>query len=212
MINYIIQVILFQVLFLAIYDLFLSKETFFTKNRWYLLSTPILSFFIPLIKIPNIEKVVSQEFTVNLPEIILSPEKMILQTISSEDVMTSNNYINLLFWAGVVLFSILFLVKLFRIITLIKKHKAQKLANVNLIVIPDETKAFSFFNYIFLGEKSNNNCSSKSKKPLITRIKGFLFYFKKMLFFISHFFYVICYNHYLCWANFTLYVFRIFMI
>ncbi|MEN8836275.1 MAG: M56 family metallopeptidase, partial [Polaribacter sp.] len=153
MINYIIQVILFQVLFLAIYDLFLSKETFFTKNRWYLLGTPILSFFIPLIKIPNIEKAVPQEFTVNLPEIILSPEKMLLQTISSEDLMTSNNYINLLFWAGVVLFSILFLVKLFRIITLIKKHKAQKLANVNLIVIPAETKAFSFFNYIFLGEK-----------------------------------------------------------
>ena len=153
MINYIIQVILFQVLFLAIYDFFLSKETFFTKNRWYLLGTPILSFFIPLIKIPNIEKAFPQEFTVNLPEIILSPEKMLLQTISSEDVMISNNYINLLFWAGVVLSSILFLVKLFGIITLIKKHKAQKLANVNLIVIPAETKAFSFFNYIFLGEK-----------------------------------------------------------
>ena len=153
MINYIIQVILFQVLFLAIYDFFLSKETFFTKNRWYLLGTPILSFFIPLIKIPNIEKALPQEFTVNLPEIILSPEKMLLQTISSEDVMISNNYINLLFWAGAVLSSILFLVKLFGIITLIKKHKAQKLANVNLIVIPAETKAFSFFNYIFLGEK-----------------------------------------------------------
>ncbi|KOY50980.1 M56 family metallopeptidase [Polaribacter dokdonensis] len=153
MINYIIQVILFQVLFLAIYDFFLSKETFFTKNRWYLLGTPILSFFIPLIKIPNIEKALPQEFTVNLPEIILSPEKMLLQTISSEDVMISNNYINLLFWAGFVLFSILFLVKLFGIITLIKKHKAQKMANVNLIVIPAETKAFSFFNYIFLGEK-----------------------------------------------------------
>ena len=47
MVNYILQVILYQVLFLAVYDFFLSKETFFTKNRWYLLGTPILSFIIP---------------------------------------------------------------------------------------------------------------------------------------------------------------------
>ena len=77
MINYIIQVILFQVLFLAIYDFFLSKETFFTKNRWYLLSTPILSFLLPLIKIPTFQKAVPQEYIVYLPEIILSPEKVI---------------------------------------------------------------------------------------------------------------------------------------
>lgn len=32
MINYIIQVVLFQVLFLAVYDLFLSKETFLLKT------------------------------------------------------------------------------------------------------------------------------------------------------------------------------------
>lgn len=51
MINYILQVILFQVLFLAIYDFFLSKETFFTKNRWYLISSPVLSFILPFIKI-----------------------------------------------------------------------------------------------------------------------------------------------------------------
>ena len=77
MMNYIIQVILFQVLFLAIYDFFLSKETFFTKNRWYLISTPILSFLLPFIKIPTFQKAVPQEFIIYLPEIFLSPEKVI---------------------------------------------------------------------------------------------------------------------------------------
>ena len=77
MINYILQVILFQVLFLAVYDFFLSKETFFTKNRWYLLSTPVLSFLIPFIKIPTFQKAVPQEYIVYLPEIVLSPEKVI---------------------------------------------------------------------------------------------------------------------------------------
>ena len=71
MINYIIQVVLFQVLFLAIYDFFLSKETFFTKNRWYLLSTPIVSFLLPLVQIPSFQKVIPQEYVTYLPEIIL---------------------------------------------------------------------------------------------------------------------------------------------
>lgn len=93
MINYILQVILFQVLFLAIYDFFLSKETFFTKNRWYLISTPVLSFILPFIKIPTFRKAVSEEFIIYLPEIVLSPEKVI-QEIS---FYQSINYTAVLF-------------------------------------------------------------------------------------------------------------------
>ena len=153
MINYILQVILFQVLFLAIYDFFLSKETFFTKNRWYLLSTPIFSFLIPMIKIPTIQKAVSQEFMVYLPEIFLSPEKVIQNVIQETTFYQSINYINILFWLGVVLFSMLFLIKLGKIINLIRMYKAEQQADCKLVLIPNQTKAFSFFNYIFLGKE-----------------------------------------------------------
>lgn len=153
MINYILQVILFQVLFLAIYDFFLSKETFFTKNRWYLLTTPILSFLIPLIKIPTFQKAVSQEYIVQLPEIFLSPEKVIKRTFEATKFYESVNYINILFWVGVVVFSILFLVKLIKIINLIKRNKAEKISIFKLIFIPNKANAFSFFNYIFLGKE-----------------------------------------------------------
>lgn len=149
MINYILQVILFQVLFLAIYDFFLSKETFFNKNRWYLLSTPILSFFIPLIKIPTFQKAVPQEYIVYLPEIVLSPEKVIQKT----KIYQSINYVGIIFWIGVILFSVLFLLKLIKIINLIKKYEVIKQAGFTLIFIPNKTKAFSFFNYIFLGKE-----------------------------------------------------------
>ncbi|APZ45163.1 BlaR1 peptidase M56 [Polaribacter reichenbachii] len=151
MINYILQVILFQVLFLAIYDFFLSKETFFTKNRWYLLSTPILSFLIPLIKIPTFRKAVPQEFFIQLPEIVLNPDKVIKESITTDNFTESINYINILFWIGVTLCTFLFLIKLVKIINFIKKYGVQKLSDFSLIMIPNETKAFSFFNYIFLG-------------------------------------------------------------
>ncbi|WP_445747495.1 M56 family metallopeptidase [Polaribacter sp.] len=153
MINYILQVILFQVLFLAVYDFFLSKETFFSKNRWYLISTPLLSFLIPLIKIPSFQKTVSQEFIVVLPEIVLSPEKTIQRTFQETTIVDSVNYVTILFWFGVAFFSLLFLFKLFRIVSFIKQHDSIKKANFTLILIPNQTKAFSFFNYIFLGKE-----------------------------------------------------------
>jgi bla regulator protein BlaR1 len=149
MINYIIQVVLFQVLFLVIYDFFLSKETFFTKNRWYLLSTPILSFLIPFIKIPTFQKAVPQEFIVYLPEIILSPEKVIQEMAWYQSI----NYLHILFGIGVVIFSLLFLVKIVQIDKLKRSYKRVKKDGYTLVLIPKQTKAFSFFSYIFLGEE-----------------------------------------------------------
>ena len=153
MINYILQVILFQVLFLAIYDFFLSKETFFTKNRWYLLVTPISSFLIPFIKIPSFQKAVPQEFMVYLPEIFLSPEKVIQKVIENNAFYESVNYVAILFWLGVVLFSMLFLIKLGKIVNLIRKQEVFAYPEFTLILIPNQTKAFSFFHYIFLGKE-----------------------------------------------------------
>lgn len=149
MINYILQVILFQVLFLAIYDFFLSKETFFTKNRWYLISTPVLSFILPFIKIPTLQRAVPEEFIIHLPEIFLSPDKVIQETSFYQSI----NYTVVLFWIGVSFFSLLFLVKLYKIAALITKYEVYKKVGYTLVLIPNQTKAFSFFNFIFLGKE-----------------------------------------------------------
>jgi len=151
MINYTLQVILFQLLFLAIYDFFLSKETFFTKNRWYLLITPILSFVIPLIKISTFQKAVPQEFVIQLPEIVLNPDRIIKESIKTRSFAESIDYINILFWIGVALFSVLFLIKLVKILNIIRENETIKKSNFKLILLPQKTKAFSFFNFIFLG-------------------------------------------------------------
>jgi beta-lactamase regulating signal transducer with metallopeptidase domain len=153
MINYILQVILFQVLFLAIYDFFLSKETFFTKNRWYLIATPLLSFLIPFLKIPTFQQVVSQELIIQLPEIILSPEKVIQEVVQETSWYQSSNYFLVLFIIGLMLFSVLFLIKFFKIIHLIRKHQVVKSEFFTLVLLPKQTKAFSFFNFIFLGKE-----------------------------------------------------------
>ncbi|TDQ22876.1 M56 family metallopeptidase [Tenacibaculum caenipelagi] len=157
MINYIIQVILFQVLFVAVYDFFLSKETFFNKNRWYLLSTALLSFVLPLFKISTVKKAVPQEYYTLLPEVMLSPQKVIEETIWYQSI----NYLDVLFWGGCTLFLIVFLIKLERIVRLVLQYGTILKGNYKLVLLPKETKAFSFFNYIFLGKEIP---SSKQEK------------------------------------------------
>jgi hypothetical protein len=148
MINYIIQVILFQALFVAVYDFFLSKETFFTKNRWYLLSTSIVSFLLPLFKIPRIQNAVPLEYTILLPEVVLSPQSVIEKSVWYQSV----NYLDVFFIVGSLLFFVVFVIKLQRILRLIFKYGSENKQAYKLVFLPENSKAFSFFHYIFLGK------------------------------------------------------------
>ena len=159
MINYIIQVVICQVLFLAIYDFFLGKETFFYNNRWYLLLTTIVSFLLPFVKIPRFQKETIESDIVYLPEIILLPENIIKKTNWYQSI----DYFNLIYLIVTLFFTLLFVKKLFQIISLIATHKKIKNNNYTLVLLPENTKAFSFFNYIFLGKEISKN----SKKQII---------------------------------------------
>ena len=141
---------LFQILFLAVYDLFLRKETFFQINRFYLIATPVISFLLPFVKIPTFQKtIVGNETIIFLPEIILSPQSAIEKT----SWYASINYFEAIFLVGIITFFIIFMVKLIKIIKLINANKAEKRDFFKLIFLPNKTKAFSFFNYIFLGKE-----------------------------------------------------------
>jgi bla regulator protein BlaR1 len=151
MINYIIQVMLFQLLFLIVYDFVLSKETFFTKNRWYLLMSAIMSFCIPFIQIPSFQKVVSNGVRILLPEIVLSPQYMIEKT----EIYQNFNGGLIIFWLGFLFFLVLFSFKVYKLTSLIIKNFIEKKDSYTLITLPNSKKAFSFFNYIFLGADIN---------------------------------------------------------
>ncbi len=154
MINYIIQVVLFQTLFLAVYDLFLQKETFFKWNRVYLLATPILAFIIPLLKFKSIQQSIPQEYMVQLPTVFLNPEAVIIQSTTSENTF---NVLPILFYIGIMVFLTLFIVRLFKIINLIIHNKKITQGNFKLVLLREHKAAFSFFNYIFIHKKLLEN-------------------------------------------------------
>ena len=61
MLQYCVQVIVFQFLFWLVYEIILKRTTFFAYNRWYLLLSFSLSLILPLLKFDLFYDVVSPE-------------------------------------------------------------------------------------------------------------------------------------------------------
>ncbi|QDO93644.1 blaR1 peptidase M56 family protein [Formosa sediminum] len=156
MLHYILQTIAFQLFFLLVFDLFLKHETFFNWNRFYLLFTPIASLILPVIKINSFKQLVPQSYVIQLPEVILNPDANTLQTQLLPTVYLKNSTS---FWSwetilylGVVVAAVIFLVKIYRLIkTIVNSYKNEE-NGLTIVTIKNSTTAFSFFNYVFLGD------------------------------------------------------------
>lgn len=144
MIQYLIQVVAFQLLFLVAYDLFLKKETFFQWNRVYLIFSSLVSFIIPFIKIESFQEAVPQEYIVLLPEIVLTPEKAV------EVIAPSWNWYLII---GIVVSSLVFIYKIVQLIRLKLKGIIVHQGNYKIIQIPNSSIAFSIFTYVFIGSE-----------------------------------------------------------
>ncbi|MBS9766856.1 MAG: energy transducer TonB [Flavobacteriaceae bacterium] len=146
MIATILQIVLFQTIFLAIYDLFLKKETFFNWNRAYLLVTPFMAMVIPFLKMPVVSnEVVSKYAFVSLPEIFINSTS-VAQTTQSFDYMV------FVFFVGVTITTVLFIVKATQIYMLISKNQKVQKEDYTLVLLSDSRRAFSFLNYVFIGK------------------------------------------------------------
>ncbi|MFS4483680.1 M56 family metallopeptidase [Hyunsoonleella sp. 2307UL5-6] len=157
MFHYIIQTIAFQLLFLIIYDLFLKRETFFNWNRTYLLLTPMLSFIIPLVKISLFRKVIPEDYVINLPEVFIgdaAPVAIPVTDLSPVMVEASNvSWWNVLFFTGMAVVAVVFAFKVVVLVKLILKNPKLNKDKFIIVRLLNSASAFSFFNYIFLGEE-----------------------------------------------------------
>ncbi|WP_052184286.1 M56 family metallopeptidase [Psychroserpens sp. Hel_I_66] len=161
MLHYIIQVVAFQLLFLIIYDLFLRKETFFTLNRIYLLSTSILSLVIPFVKIERIKEVVPKDFVISLPEVLIGDTTKPASAIDPTTTLEAGINIgpqpvsiwNIILISGMCVAALILVYKIIKLFLLVSKNPKYRNGKVLIISLLNSTKAFSFFNYIFLGNR-----------------------------------------------------------
>ncbi|NQX78204.1 M56 family metallopeptidase [Gilvibacter sp.] len=148
MAHYIIQTLIFQLLFLLVYDLFLKKETFFHWNRWYLLGTAALSLVLPFIQIAAIGRQISPELRVQLPAVFIGGEGFVPTVPNPETFVFPWE---LLWQVGALVMGVWFAIKLVKILRLRRQGQMTRLQDFALVVLPNSKSAFSFWRTIYLG-------------------------------------------------------------
>jgi len=158
--HYFLQTIAFQVFFLLIYDVFLRRETFFNCNRVYLLLTTMLSLGLPFVKFNSIKAIVPQQFIIRLPEVIIGETVAKPSVIDSFFKASSMAETTMFTWSwswffylGIGVATLFFVFKLVKILRLLSKNPKRWKGNFLIVKLLDSNAAFSFFNYIFLGER-----------------------------------------------------------
>ncbi|MGJ8713488.1 MAG: TonB family protein [Maribacter stanieri] len=152
MIQYILECIAFQLLFLVIYDFFLKKETFFQWNRVYLIGTFVFSLVLPWVKIEAFKQQVPQRFAA-YPEYLwgLQNEAAVVQV---EESMGFNlTWQEGIFYGGMLVALLLFGLKIRQLYLLRKSGEKVTYPLFTQIVITNSDIAFSFFKSIFIGDK-----------------------------------------------------------
>ena len=149
---YSLQTIVLQVLFLAVFEILFKKETFFKANRFYLLSSLILSLLLPLIQIP-VEAVVHEQAVYQLKEIVITKN---VSEIYLKNGLENYSSVFMFYLIGVAFFSALFIFKVGKLLTYIMSAKKSNQNKGNIILVSNSNQAFSFFNKVFIGADNQN--------------------------------------------------------
>ena len=148
---YLIQSALCLAALYLIYWFFLRKDTFFTANRFYLIGSIILSFILPMFKVPVFYEDPQLTYVVVLEAV----------TVTAQKVETGFfNHINfyqsafIVYFTGAAIFLIRFVFQLLQLGFLIRKFGVIKKDNFNIVMLDRKYSPFSYFNFIFLNEES----------------------------------------------------------
>jgi TonB family protein len=131
----------------AVYALFLSRDTFFTANRFFLAGSLIFSAVFPMINVSGLFNDTTVIYYYVLDPISITPEEV------SQAVGANLGLFQVLLVAyltGVSIFTVRFVVQLLQLGWLVQKYGITKKDGINLVLIHREYSPFSFFNLIFI--------------------------------------------------------------
>ncbi len=152
MIQYILECIVFQLVFLVIYDLFLKRETFFQWNRLYLIVTYVLSMVLPWVKIEAMKTTVSP-IVADYPEFLWNINNANAVQIRAENTTFHMPWQQIVVFSGMLVAALFLGYKLLQIFKLRKQGQVYYYKDFTQVIIANSAMAFSFFKSIFLGDK-----------------------------------------------------------
>jgi len=152
MIDFLIKSSLCLILLLGIYIFFLEKEKMSIFNRFYLLTSLIISLIIPFLKFELNQDIIKNNL---LPEAI--------QTVQGNMIIIGEKSSNLpsFLWTFYGLITILFVIRfgknIFEIISKIKTNPKARFENSTLILLQERVLPHTFLNYIFINKTDYEN-------------------------------------------------------
>ncbi|RZA02501.1 MAG: hypothetical protein EOP47_06620 [Sphingobacteriaceae bacterium] len=157
--HYLLEANIYLGVFYVAYCLFLNKETHYLLNRLYLVLSSIVSFILPVLQLgillpplpepPTASYFVAEQVT-NVPAPIAVPVQVTAPAFTLQDGLWYA------YLAGIIVCTVLLIIKLFSLFKLIRTNKVTVRDNYNVVYLKDTNTAFSFFNYLFIGTAANN--------------------------------------------------------
>jgi len=152
--HYLLEANLYLGIFYAVYCLFLNKETHYTLNRVYLLLSCIISFVLPMVQIGWLKALESPTTAFIIPR---NGKQAIDHKLAAQPALNFQGLLLYAYILGVVVFTAVLLVRLYQLAKLTKATKTLVDDKYKLINIEGSNTAFSFFNYLFIGTKTEEN-------------------------------------------------------
>lgn len=132
--------------FTGIYYFLFRKETFYHFNRFYLLSTSILSMTLPAIHFAPFGSG-KGILPVALKSVTIMAYKVHLPDNQAKDTI---HILPLLYWAIAFLLTVYLIYQVAVMLVLIRRHKIRKMNDHKLVLLTKGKHTFSFFNLIFI--------------------------------------------------------------
>ena len=149
---YLLKVNVGIALFYAFYKLFCQRDTFFRWRRISLLAFITISFLYPLI---DIQQWVQSQPTISemgayYANWFMLEEIEIFATKNTMEMPDSISIITYIYYIGVILLSLRFIIQLCSIIRMRFMGKVEEMEGHRIISMPTEVSPFSFFQWIFI--------------------------------------------------------------
>lgn len=180
--------------FYVVYYFLLRKETFFSSNRWFLLSGLFVSAFFPLFTWTKTIYVERPQWSMeDWMAMAKSQESLTPPTEPSWDwstlVMGSYLIIALIILGRV-------LVQLISILLFLKKHPITSEASLRMVHVQQEVTPFSFFNYVVI---NNQLYSEEERKSIVLHEKIHCNQYHSIDILLSHLYCGLFWFHPLAW-------------
>ena len=143
-----------------VYWLFLRRETFFTMNRFFLVSAALLSILIPFIRFNLYDLAPVRPVVIYLDPVIITPEKIGHIASRYENIVQT---IWIIYITGVIVFLTKFIFQLVQLAFVARRNGTSRNEGINLVFTDQSYSPFSFFNYVFVNPRQD-------KEPEISTI------------------------------------------